>query len=94
MTKTRPRTELWMCRSCDRQWSGVTQAHCARCHEHFSTANVFDLHWRGRGEERACVAPATILDTDGDPVVRQVQTKYGMTWVRADPRLNLLTLQK
>lgn len=76
---------LWYCRSCERRWTGSAQAHCTGCHQHFSTVGNFDRHQRGLGENRTCVDPATVVDGQGRPVLKQVETSYGTTWVHVDP---------
>lgn len=32
------------CENCGRKWSGFNEAHCRKCHRHFSTVEVFDAH--------------------------------------------------
>jgi hypothetical protein len=48
--------------ACGASWTGTRIAHCkaAGCHRTFSTAANFDKHWRGRGDDRHCVDPATV----------------------------------
>lgn len=84
----------WMCSACERFWTGTVQAHCTVCHQHFSTANVFDMHRRGRGDDRDCVYPGDVTNAAGVPRMRQVQSKHGMTWVSSDPKVNLEVWQK
>jgi hypothetical protein len=36
------------CRDCHRSWRGLKEAHCAACHEHFSSPAAFDRHLRHR----------------------------------------------
>lgn len=60
------------CRHCHRTWSRTTrQAHCATCHEHFTTPGNFDLH----------LAPVNWL---GDPCrsPKHVTTKTGEARLR------------
>lgn len=47
---------------CGARWTGTRIAHCrsADCHRTFSTATNFDRHWRGKGDNRHCVDPATV----------------------------------
>lgn len=45
---------------CTRRWGGELTAHCATCHETFSTVHGFDAHRRTVDGARACLAPATV----------------------------------
>ena len=82
---------LWVCRVCERTWTGTVQAHCRSCHRHFSRASSFDLHWRGRGEHRECVDPATLLDLDGLPALKLSKDPAGRPWwVRRELDNNLI----
>ncbi|SNS54676.1 hypothetical protein SAMN04488107_2960 [Geodermatophilus saharensis] len=75
------RPNVWNC-SCGRLWTGLAQAHCPTCHEHFSSASLFDRH-RPRG---VCVQPATARRANGEPLFRASQNRYGTTWVTYDSR--------
>ncbi|WP_431874524.1 hypothetical protein [Amycolatopsis sacchari] len=75
---------------CGRQWTGTTQAHCPACHEHFSTAENFDLHRKGlRGR---CGDPRTMTRERRDgsvvPLFRETENAFGTVWVgwSRDPR--------
>lgn len=84
----------WICRTCERQWTGTTQAHCTTCHEQFSTASSFDAHWRGKGDDRQCVDPATLLDAKGLNLLVKAETAYGPVWRRREVASNLKPWQK
>jgi hypothetical protein len=94
MKKPRPRAALWTCRKCKRYWTGTTQAHCSACCEHFSCVTLFDLHRRGRGDERGCVDPSTLANHDGFPTAVRRATAHGPMWVRNDSRLHPNARQK
>jgi hypothetical protein len=32
------------CTQCGHKWSGLAQAHCKSCHEHFNSVSAFDRH--------------------------------------------------
>lgn len=72
------------CRDCHRSWRGTAQAHCAGCHEHFSSTSTFDLHLS------YCTGdPQTAHETlreasrkDGTPLLALSDMKDGPTWVR------------
>lgn len=81
-------TTPWTC-SCGRKWSGLAQAHCTVCHEHFSTVANFDIH----GPRRAgCPHPSTQTRQKQDgtvvPRLKAVEGSFGVTWVgwTEDPR--------
>lgn len=63
------------CSGCDRKWTGVRQAHCSGCHEHFSSPFTFDAHQK-RGK---CLTPARVR-VGGRSLV-QKQYKDGPVWV-------------
>jgi hypothetical protein len=77
----RHRANVWGC-SCRRLWTGLAQAHCPTCHEHFSSVAAFDRH-RPRG---ICQHPSTVARRNGDPVFRASENRYGTTWVTYDSR--------
>lgn len=63
---------------CGRRWTGEQQAHCARCHTHFSTVRSFDRHQRTAGGRIICRPAAAVgLVPHTGP--------YGVTW-RRPPR--------
>jgi hypothetical protein len=45
------------CGGCDATWTGLNVAHCAACHETFSTARLFDEHRSADGEHGSCLRP-------------------------------------
>lgn len=63
--------------NCGRNWTGLAQAHCTVCHEHFSTVGNFDKH-RGTG---TCQHPADVATRRGEPVLKPVSNRFGVTWV-------------
>jgi hypothetical protein len=62
---------------CGRQWTGLAEAHCPTCHEHFSTVANFDRHRPGKG---GCQPPSLMRGRDGDLVFRPSRGPYGITW--------------
>jgi hypothetical protein len=50
------------CNKCHKSWQGLTKAHCAVCHETFSTNGSADKHWRDTP------IPSTHLDVE--PLIR------------------------
>lgn len=45
---------------CDREWNGLRESHCARCHQHFSTVRNFDRHQRRVGDHVICLPPTLV----------------------------------
>lgn len=72
---------------CGREWDALGAAHCTVCHEHFSTVGNFDRH-RRTGH---CQHPASLTDRHGQPVLKPVAGRYGVTWVGAAERPQLET---
>lgn len=68
--------------NCGRHWSGLSQAHCTVCHEHFSSVAGFDRH-RTTGR---CVPPSNVTRRDGRPHFKADHNRFGTTWVEDDPR--------
>lgn len=66
----------WGCGGCDRRWTSLKQAHCAKCHEHFASVNVSDHHDRG-GE---CQHPAAVRNKANTPVYRLSDEVEGPVW--------------
>ena len=64
------------CRDCHRSWHGRAEAHCVRCHAHFSSGYAADLHLV-RGE---CADPGTLRSRNGNPVLKSVESRLGITW--------------
>jgi hypothetical protein len=50
----------YRCSSCPARWNGLRTAHCSGCHRTFTAPGPFDKHWRGSGDDRHCVDPATV----------------------------------
>jgi hypothetical protein len=65
---------------CGRHWTGLSQAHCPTCHEHFSSVANFDRHRPGAG---GCQDPAAVTKRNGDPVFKASVNGFGTTWVGA-----------
>jgi hypothetical protein len=67
---------------CHRSWSGFKEAHCAECHQHFSTDTLAERHRIGS----RCMSPLELqrLRTDsGKPVFRVTESKNGTIWRNA-----------
>lgn len=65
--------------NCGRTWTGLSQAHCTICHEHFSTVANFDRHKPSRS---GCMNPSTIVNRrTGKPVLKLSPGPLGGTWV-------------
>jgi hypothetical protein len=67
------------CAGCHRSWSGIAEAHCMVCHEHFSAPTVYDKHRKGT----ACMSPAAMAEAvtkAGNTVFMQVGRKDGLVW--------------
>lgn len=68
---------------CHRSWTSKVEAHCARCHQHFSADSVADLH------EPYCVPDPTEAyervragrRKDGSPVLATRVRKDGLVWI-------------
>lgn len=63
------------CPRCPRKWYGLSEAHCATCHEHFGSMSGFDKHRKG-GE---CLLPA-------ERGLVAAERRGGPTWVQPDRR--------
>ena len=74
--------KLPYCCHCGRRWGRLSEAHCAACHEQFSTVANFDQH-RMKGE---CVWPAALYTRNGEPRQRLVERAGGPTWVGFEER--------
>jgi hypothetical protein len=66
---------------CGRQWTGLAQAHCPTCHEHFGSVHGFDQHRRSGH----CQHPATVTHRNGRPWFKAKPGRYGITWTRDNP---------
>lgn len=70
------------CAPCSRTWTGLTEAHCAACHLHFSSPSAFDVHRVTIGEDsRGCADPTTQTTKAGHPPLMSVERKSGPVWV-------------
>jgi hypothetical protein len=65
------------CGACDRRWTGTAQAHCARCHNHFSSPRNFDEHRR----DGYCRPPSTARRDNGEPLFTAREGSYGTTYI-------------
>lgn len=70
--------------NCGRDWTGLSQAHCPTCHEHFGSVQGFDRH-RRTGE---CQHPAGITTRTGRRVFRSAPGPLGDTWVLHTDRIH------
>jgi hypothetical protein len=70
--------------NCGRQWTGLAQAHCCTCHEHFGSVAGFDRH-RSSGR---CQDPAHITTRAGRRVFRSAESPFGGTWVLDTDRVH------
>jgi hypothetical protein len=81
---------LFRCNVCGRGWTGLKEAHCASCHESFSTEMNFDRHRTfdvdGDWNTRRCLTAEEIgrmRTKAGRPVLVQTERKHGSVWVSA-----------
>jgi hypothetical protein len=70
------------CRGCHRTWAAFGQAHCATCHNHFSTPTAFDRHLAPRG----CLDPSEVRTKDGTPRLILRDGPSGPLWGWPDSR--------
>lgn len=77
---------------CGRTWTGLSEAHCATCHESFSTVANFDAHrfFRsgkdGDWNSRNCRTAAEIdqlCSKSGRKLFQRAERKGGYVWVGA-----------
>lgn len=70
----------YTCSTCPATWTGINIAHCACCHQTFSTLAWFDAHRRGN----KCLDPAGLKVKSGvhagEPLLRRGQ---GGKWIGA-----------
>jgi hypothetical protein len=64
------------CRTCHRTWTGTSQAHCVKCHHHFSSNSACDRHLTNE----LCTPPQECRSRDGVPLLGLRKDKYGYTW--------------
>lgn len=69
------------CRGCHRSWNGLAEAHCVRCHHHFTSGGAADVHWQGAN----CVDPATVKTKKGEPKLVVHPSPFGDIWSRPGP---------
>lgn len=50
------------CGGCPATWTATGAAHCACCHQTFSTWRLFDAHRHARGEHGGCLDPSAIVN--------------------------------
>jgi hypothetical protein len=58
---------------------GSSYSHCTSCHLTFSGESAFDLHWKGRGDDRHCVPPQEVNLVPYDRSIGVVYGKPRMT---------------
>lgn len=56
------------CGGCDQTWQSNAQAHCAACHRHFGSVDLFDRHRIGF----ACEDPLWLPKRRDDGTVRMI----------------------
>lgn len=76
------------CGGCPAEWYGLNIAHCAGCHETFSTIQHFDSHRSQQGERGRCLDPAGLKvggegKYAGEPLLRRNRRGF---WVSARER--------
>lgn len=65
--------------ACGRSWSGVSRAHCPKCHETFSSDSAAEKHRTGKhGVDRRCVDPASVGLVSRDQ-------PWGVMWTNPAP---------
>lgn len=67
------------CDGCHRSWGGYSRAHCAVCHELFTSDGLATRHRRGD----SCLTRSEMLqmrDSKNRLVFRLVDTKFGPMW--------------
>lgn len=74
------------CGTCGTTWHGLTECHCARCHQHFGSVRGFDEHRVGPDDDRRCADPATLIRADGSPRLVGVPRGDRTVWIGNDPR--------
>lgn len=50
------REEMNKCRVCDKEWHGLAECHCSKCHEHFKSIAGFDKHRLTEKGNRRCLS--------------------------------------
>jgi hypothetical protein len=68
------------CHECGRRWTGKTECHCTRCHNHFGSPTAFDRHMiAGKClPAHQLVEPVT---EGGPPRLTPVTRKTGTVWI-------------
>jgi hypothetical protein len=51
---------LGYCHDCKRRWSGLAEAHCAACCQHFTSDSAFDMHQRLTKTGSKCLPPSAV----------------------------------
>ena len=70
--------------SCGRQWTGLAQCHCGKCHCHFTTESSFDRH---RMDLKCLpVERFSELMKTGKPRLSPITGPYGITWATEPPK--------
>lgn len=80
------------CRDCHRTWSGTTQAHCVRCHQHFSCVRAADRHmvFADELDSGYCLHPSDVLNKREEHVLAVRVDVHGPTWHFAEDRVFFL----
>jgi hypothetical protein len=76
------------CPDCEREWSGLKEAHCATCCAHFTSDRAFDRHLNPLDAEEPCSDPATMKRRNGKPLFESIERKHGPTWKFKDDRVH------
>lgn len=74
------------CPSCQRSWTGNSEAHCASCCNHFSSDRAFDKHLAPPQSDQTCFDPSTITRKDDSPYYVQIERSHGPVWMVRDDR--------
>ncbi len=73
------------CKTCGREWTGHSEAHCASCCAHFTSDDAFDAHLTHPGSDEDYYDPATLTRRDGSPRFKLVARKHGSAWMLNKP---------
>lgn len=75
------------CRNCGRAWRSLTEAHCARCHAHFTSGeDGFARHLVERGDSLIHLDPRVATDSSDELLFEPVDTVYGVSFRRSRVR--------
>lgn len=65
------------CLTCGREWTGHSEAHCARGCSHFTSDRAFDRHRAAPQSRDECYDPATLRNRSGAKVFEVIQRTHG-----------------